>query len=286
MDYTPEEPVGWRILKHIMFVHMQLVSIKQQKDNPRNVVIALKPRMALGRQKDTATRLHQTLHFVGVLDEKHEEFEHLHVIRQNYFLSGEFLRSPEGEKMAGDRQQNFLEATKFQNFVIDFVEENKVIHPTDPKFGRSFPDLYKKASMIAIDTSCTASFGEHAELFAFRCPAPENCIKFYEYDFHLNELRQVYEIPIDPLKIETMYDIQLARVSEEDLSYAVFLDFAKHKELYFLSFDRSRPRPSVAPKHCVYRVKGSLVGKINLLTPKFSSAYSVQSSTLKFKINQ
>lgn len=179
-----------------------------------------------------------------------------------------------------------MEPVKFDNFVVDFVEENKAIHPTDPKCGRTFPEPYREASMLAFDLSCTRSFGEHCELLAFRCPAPHNCIRFCEYDYYLNEIREVYELPIEPRKLETVYDLQLARASEEDLSYVVFLDFGEHKEMFFLTFERKDPRPSMARNHSVYTVKGRLYGKINLLSPKFGSAYSVHGSTLRTKVGQ
>lgn len=74
-------------------------------------------------------------------------------------------------------------------------------------FCRSFPMLYKEASMIAFDISSSPSFGSQCEIFAFKCPAPHNCIKFCEYDYALNEIREIYDINLEPDKINKIFDI-------------------------------------------------------------------------------
>ena len=89
----------------------------------------------------------------------------------------------------------------------------------------------------------------------------------------LNELRQVYDIALDPHLAETVLDIQLARASDEDLLYAVLLDYRSHKQIYFVRFTKSDPRPSVAPKHHVLRVTASLEAVVELVTPSLASVY-------------
>ena len=104
MFHQPQEPIGWRILRQLLFDRNNLVTIKQQVGNPRNVVLVLKPKVKAGMQSDPATRVH----LVGVLDPTHQEFQHLHVIRRNF---GETDHAP----------ASYLEAAKFSTFVMDFV---------------------------------------------------------------------------------------------------------------------------------------------------------------------
>ena len=85
---SPAEPQSWQTLRNLYIDKMSLVTLKQQKADPRNVVLALRPRRADDQPLSTggqATARRPTLvvHLVGRLDETLETFEHLYVLRQD-----------------------------------------------------------------------------------------------------------------------------------------------------------------------------------------------------------
>ena len=90
--------------------------------------------------------------------------------------------------------------------------------------------------MVAFDCHYGNSFGKSVELFAIRGWTPHNCIKFYEYDFELKAMTELYEIPIDEYKLDKIQGIQLIRISDLDLSYALLIDWCSHKEIFLIQF--------------------------------------------------
>lgn len=86
--------------------------------------------------------------------------------------------------------------------------------------------------------------------------------------------------------VEQVCDLQLARASEDDFTYAVFLDFASYKDIYFVTLTKSQPKQSVAPGYLVHRVSASLLGKVRIATPSLAGAYVRSKSLMKVKVNQ
>ena len=109
-------------------------------------------------------------------------------------------------------------------------------------YCRTFGKLYRNAKLAAFDTNFGASFGDNVELFAIRGWTPHNAIKFYEYDFETKDMKEVYEIPIDPDKLDKIQDIHLVRISDLDLSYALLIDWCAHKEIFTIKFTRTKSK--------------------------------------------
>lgn len=83
---SPPEPVQWEILRNLFVDKFCLMTVKQQRSNPRNVVLRLVPRRhnkehQICQPNSPAVRQDQTLHLVGTLKDNFEEFESLQVIR-------------------------------------------------------------------------------------------------------------------------------------------------------------------------------------------------------------
>ena len=107
-------------------------------------------------------------------------------------------------------------------------------------YCRTFSKLYRNAKLAAFDTNFGASFGKNVEIFAMRGWTPHNAIEFYEYDFELQTMKELYEIPIDKEKLDKIQGIQLVRISDLDLSYALLIDWCAHKEVFTIKFDRKK----------------------------------------------
>lgn len=76
------EPHAWKILRNLFIDKMCLTTLKQQSDNPRNVVLVLKPSRAnhesqVVEVRESGQSFDQLVYFVGRLDPDFENFEHL-----------------------------------------------------------------------------------------------------------------------------------------------------------------------------------------------------------------
>ena len=128
------------------------------------------------------------------------------------------------------------------DFVEDFYEDNNRINTQSPMFCRSFSKLYGNAKVAAFDTSFGPGFGKDVEIFAVKGWTPYNAIRFYEYDFELQALKEIYEIPVDEDKLDKIQDIHLVRISDLDLSYALLIDWCAHKEILTIKFTRRKSK--------------------------------------------
>ena len=69
------EPIGWQIIKNLFVEKMNLVTIKQQQQDPRNVILALKPLRGKPLKLEpgvSASRISTVIHLVGRLNEQYE----------------------------------------------------------------------------------------------------------------------------------------------------------------------------------------------------------------------
>ena len=139
--------------------------------------------------------------------------------------------------------------------------------------------------MMAFEGGNTNSFREESELFVMKSFRPHNSIKVFEYDFVINEITEVYDIPISQEKLKGIQDVQITRVSGDTATYAVFLDSGDIKEVYILQFDQTKARPSPVEGHIVFTVEGSLLGKIDILSPMLSDTYQKGGHSSKVLIN-
>lgn len=156
-------------------------------------------------------------------------------------------------------------------------------------YCRTFSKLYRNAKLAAFDTNFGASFGENVEIFAIRGWTPHNAIKFYEYDFVLQTLKELYEIPIDEDKLDKIVDIQLVRISDLDLSYALLIDWCAHKEILTIKFTRklSKKQTSAAQSgHFNFDTKACLIGKYDLLCPNLVDSKYTGDNQCNFIVNQ
>ena len=81
-DLQPPEPQSWQILRNLFTDRFCLTTIKQQPENPRNIILALRPTRENGQslmvqEGQTCKRPDQVLYFVGTLREDFESFESL-----------------------------------------------------------------------------------------------------------------------------------------------------------------------------------------------------------------
>ena len=74
--------------------------------------------------------------------------------------------------------------------------------------------------MVTFDSNFGDSFSDDLEIFAVKMWSPINSIKFYLYDFVNKQTIELYELPIDDCK-----NIQLVRISDDELTYALLVDF-------------------------------------------------------------
>ena len=96
---------------------------------------------------------------------------------------------------------NLFEALDYVDFAKEFIDANLRISRSTPEYCTTFPKMYQNASMIAFDTNYGDSFGQEVDILAAKTWVPYNCIKIYEYDYVLLQLRELYEIPIDAEKL-------------------------------------------------------------------------------------
>jgi len=81
-DLQPPEPQSWQILRNLFIDKFCLTTIKQQPENPRNIILALRPARENGQslmvqEGQACKRPDQVLYFVGTLSEDFESFESL-----------------------------------------------------------------------------------------------------------------------------------------------------------------------------------------------------------------
>ena len=138
--------------------------------------------------------------------------------------------------------ETLVEAYNYLDFTKEFVDLNKWIDSTSEEYCHTFPSSYRKARMVAFDTSFGDSFGRNTDLFAIKMWSPHNSIKFFEYDYVLGETKEIYEIPVDADKIEKIQGIQLARISDEDLTYSLLIDCCSFKEIFQIRFTRTKAK--------------------------------------------
>jgi len=136
--------------------------------------------------------------------------------------------------------ETLVEAYNYLDFTKEFVDLNKWIDQTSAEYCHTFPKAYRKARMVAFDTSFGDSFGRNVDLFAIKMWAPHNSIKFFEYDFLLGETKEIYEIPVDSDKLDKIQGIQLARISDEALTYSLLIDWCSYKEIFTITFTRTK----------------------------------------------
>ena len=189
---------------------MSLVTLKQQKADPRNVVLALRPRRADGqplRTGDQATALRSSLviHLVGRLNETMDTFEHLYVLRQDRRGTTRNEKRKQQDKPL--EQVPAVEVHNHLDFTKEFVDEAKLTDPTCDEFCSEFSRHYHNISMLSFDRSFGDSFGPSLELFAVKCYAPHNSIKIYAYDFMLKEISELYELPLSADKLRKIVDL-------------------------------------------------------------------------------
>ena len=82
---TPE-PQNYKILRELLIDNMTIVSVKQQKNNPRNVVFAIRPKRELSgpqtlTMNNTFSEKTMAIYMVGTLTEKYDSMTNLFVIR-------------------------------------------------------------------------------------------------------------------------------------------------------------------------------------------------------------
>lgn len=290
---SPAEPQSWQILRNLYIDKMNLVTLKQQRSDPRNVVLALRPRRPDGQPlstggEATARRPTLVIHLVGRLNETMETFEHLYVLRQDRRgASRNEKRQQQGKPL---EQVSAVEIHNYLDFTKEFVDDAQHTDPTCDEFCSEFSQLYHNTSMLSFDGNFGDSFGPSLELFAVKCWAPHNSIKLYVYDFLLRELSELYELPMSATKLHTVVDLQLVRISDQSNSHVLYLDMNAYKEAYVIEFTggkarvefaktvghESQSRSSIpmdgysacgASLHASSDYQGSLVGKFEILSP-------------------
>jgi hypothetical protein len=97
--------------------------------------------------------------------------------------------------------------------------------------------------------------------------APYNTIKFYTFDFELERINEIHEIPIEENKLADVVGIQLTRISENTQTYALLVDYCSFKEIFTIRFTRSNERPTKVKTHHIYDYKACLIGKHDLICP-------------------
>ena len=80
------EPHGYKLVRDLLLDYFTAVPIKQQKSNPRNLIIALKPKRPKGKTQclnegATASKFDQVIHIACTLDEKFEQVTSAAVLR-------------------------------------------------------------------------------------------------------------------------------------------------------------------------------------------------------------
>lgn len=143
--------------------------------------------------------------------------------------------------------------------------------------------------MVAFDTSFGDSFGRNVDLFAIKMWAPHNSIKFFEYDFLLGETKEIYEIPVDSDKLDKIQGIQLARISDEALTYSLLIDWCSYKEIFTITFTRTKQKKQnkKVRNHYTYDSKAFLMGKIDLINPNlFESSFEMADGKNTGYVNQ
>ena len=111
--------------------------------------------------------------------------------------------------------------------------------------------------MVAFDTSFGNSFGESMELFACRLWSPYNAVRLFTYDFITKEVEQVFEIPVPEGTVNKIQDIQLVKISDNELAYALLIDWCSYKEVWQVRFTRKiSKKKSMFKNHMYYDSKG------------------------------
>ena len=154
-------------------------------------------------------------------------------------------------------------------------------------FCRSFSKLYRNAKIAAFDTSFGPGLGKDVEIFAVKGWAPYNTIRLYEYDFELQALKEIYEIPVDEEKLDKIQDIHLVRISDLDLSYALLIDWCAQKEILIIKITRkkSKKQTSTTRLHYSYDTAACLMGKYDLLCPNLYDSKFTGDEKCNFMVN-
>ena len=146
--------------------------------------------------------------------------------------------------------------------------------------------MYQNASVIAFDTNFGDSFGSEVEIFAAKTWVPYNAIKIFEYDFHLMGLTELYEIPIEANQLQDVKSVQMVRISEIELVYAVLIDWCSIKSIYILQFQRTPDKKAVIRSHQTYKVSTCLIGKYDVICPSLYESTFVNGSNTNVLVNQ
>ena len=139
------------------------------------------------------------------------------------------------------QSNNTLELYGFVNFAQEFAEENSKLKVTNPLYGQYFQDNYKNARMISFDSNFGDSLDQEVELFAIKMWKPINSVKLFAYNFDLQTLTELYEIPIKEEHLDQLANIQLVRISDFEVIYALLLDWCSVKEIYLIKFTDASP---------------------------------------------
>ena len=101
-----------------------------------------------------------------------------------------------------------LETEKYTHFIFDFVQANKGLNPRSESFAKAFSNQYESVSMMAFPDSTSAAFRDtESEIFVMKAQRPHNAIQVYEYDFVLNSISCLYEIPLSEEKLSGVHDL-------------------------------------------------------------------------------
>jgi len=127
--------------------------------------------------------------------------------------------------------------------------------------------------MVAFDPNYGESFADEVELFACRLWRPYNAVRLFTFDFISKEVKQVFEVPVPEGTLEKIQDIQLVRISDEELTYALLIDWCSFKELWQIQFSvKFSNKKSMFWNHKYLDVKGKVVGKMDFLSPHLFDA--------------
>jgi hypothetical protein len=199
------------------------VTVKQQSENPHNVVMRITPAKKLVNKE--WVQQNNELYVVAVLDKSMANLESAHVLRQSFSEKLHLEKYQRGDMVY--RGKEIVEPYELSVFMEEWVANNAKAGLESGEY--LFQSHSRASNMLAFDRSHGASFATDTELFAMRTWKPVNAIKIYAYDFRQRSIRQVYELPVTATDLPQIQALKFVRVSDKQAVYALLVDYCEEK---------------------------------------------------------